>query len=138
MPIREITYTYNLGSKYSVAQIAKWVLAKTPFGLGRIGGSVSLPEAMTIARALVRGERWQPEYYMLHEPEADGPCQFEIVDVKTEDELRWEKQHAIHAAHAELLKRGAAGDAEAAIAYCKAAQENENFFLRTAYAGSAA
>jgi hypothetical protein len=100
-------YKVTAGPLASRKSIAKWLLT--------LPGARSVPVALNTADSLLRG----CELKMLlstEEVEAAGDiCSFE--------EILWENPWVKHMKEQEeyfaLCKRGAAGDVEAAIAYCK-------------------
>ena len=109
----------------SLATIIKWVqeMVKWP--------KLSVYDAKPFAEILKSGEVWHPELNTMHLPdimfghleyhEQMGIC---FVDVIVE-ESDFEKHQKIQKGFWDLCKRGAEGDAEAAIAFCKAEMENK-------------
>lgn len=92
-------------------QLAVWVRDIAP-------NQYTLSEAMYIARCMIRGEGWEPPYeivaYQLERMEGQ-PWSYTITtppNPYVEQIQIWKEQR-------ELLEKAAAGDAEAAIAYCK-------------------
>ena len=106
------TIRYKIRSKnaQTIPELALWV--KNKIGHHHEGIHVYLG----IARNLLNGEVWEKEYCLLKNPEADGPCEFTVSEPVNENVVYFNKQQEFKA----LLKRGAAGDSEAAIEYCKA------------------
>ena len=92
-------------------QLAGWVRDVAP-------DQYTLSEAMQIARYMINGGGWEPPYWIVAyqlERLKNQPWTYTITtppNPYTEQIRIWEEQHA-------LLKKAAAGDAEAAIAYCK-------------------
>lgn len=109
----ELYYTLA-DTSASAINIARWVK-------DRIGDKLALNECLMIAHALQRGERWQPPYYDVHERNATGPCNLVIIPDEKLQALTLERELALW----ELQKRGAEGDAEAAISFCKAIAAGE-------------
>jgi hypothetical protein len=103
-------YTYTLQDQ-SVASLplALWVKRKTR-------GTLHARIVLDITRSLQAGKPWCPGVGIVEDPEDGGMfCSVEIegdVDPYKEMFSKWDEHQA-------LLERGAAGDAEAAIAYCK-------------------
>jgi hypothetical protein len=95
----------------TAAQLAGWVREVAP-------DEYTLAEALYIARCMIRGERWQPPYGIVayglkHLP--SQPWSYTITTPPNpyiEQARLWKEQRA-------LLEKAAAGDADAAIAYCK-------------------
>lgn len=116
----------------SLATIVKWVqaLVKWP--------NLSVYDAKPFADILKSGEVWQPDIGNLNLPnthqgtlefhEQMGICKVDIVI----GESRFEEQRNVQQGYWDLCERGAAGDAEAAIAFCKA--ENEGKVSHGGYA----
>ena len=109
-----IRYTYDLPEgEHTAIEVAQEVRSLWP--------SHSPVAAMTIARALMNGEGWEPPYSEVHYPKSAKILSYDITwppnPYRAQAE-EWRVQH-------ELLKKGAAGDAEAAIAYCLLELNNE-------------
>jgi hypothetical protein len=112
-------------SSTSLSTILKWVqsIVKYP--------KLSVYDAKPFAEILKAGECWHPElntldimvplYGEFRLCEQMGPC---LVKVEVE-ESDFEKDRKIQAEYWELCRRGAEGDAEAAIAFCKAEMANK-------------
>lgn len=83
-------------------------------------------EFLIIARLLMKGEGWEPEVHFLDIDEINaqrnnGPLEFEITELPdeyAEQARRWKEVH-------ELIEKGAVGDAEAAIEYCRRLKAGE-------------
>ena len=109
----------------SLATIIKWVqsIVKYP--------RLSVYDAKTFAEILKAGGVWHPELDTLHLPnplfghyefhEQMGICKVDVVI----EESDFEKGRKIQQGYWDLCKRGAEGDAEAAIAFCKAEMEGK-------------
>ena len=69
-----ITYRYvnRKGIPPSVSQLAEWVAEKDHMA------QWSKDEHHAIARLLLIGGEWKPAYVLLRNPEALGPCDFEL------------------------------------------------------------
>lgn len=102
------TYTHPPGT-HTVAVLARWVRGKTM-------DQLTLPDALCIARSLLRGESWRPLTVSNFAP---GPCHMETEYVKDPYTLNYERRAVEYADGVELALRGAAGDADAAIEFCK-------------------
>jgi hypothetical protein len=103
-------YTYTLQDQ-SIAQLplALWVKRKAR---DRLPAKIVLE----ITRSLLAGDKWVPEAHMVEDPEDGGMfCSVLIEHEPNQYEAlfrQWDE-------HAALLDRAVAGDAEAAIEYCK-------------------
>lgn len=109
----------------SLSTIIKWVqsIVKYP--------KLTVYDAKPFAEILKAGGCWHPElstldiavpfYGEFRLCEQMGPC---LVKVEVE-ESDFEKDRKIQAEYWELCRRGAEGDAEAAIAFCKAEMEGK-------------
>lgn len=102
------TYTHPAGT-HAVSEVARWVRIKTM-------DQLSLPDSLCIARSLLKGESWRPLSVSNFDP---GPCHMETKYVKDPYTLNYEQRVAEYADGVELALRGAAGDTEAAIEFCK-------------------
>jgi hypothetical protein len=114
--MREVKVTINADRDplTTAVQIAQWVRDVCP-------DQYTSADAMMIARYLLHGETWRPEYatFDFSRVGTDELCMIEI-DTSYDDydeELRTAREK--QASYYELLKRGAEGDTDAAIAYCK-------------------
>lgn len=105
----EIRYTLDPKSTISTIALSAWVRLK-------MGTGYSATNCLTVARCLKSGQGWEPPYCAMFEPEAPGPCEFVVTEPVNEYAEYQNKQQALY----DLKVRGASGDAEAAIAYCKA------------------
>lgn len=110
--MKNIRYTLADRS-ISVFELARWVLSK-------VGSQYSSKDALMVARELLNGNGWEPIYNVLQDPEGPGPCYFIVSD--PEDPYRVLLAEAKRLQ--EMLEKGAAGDAEVAIAYCKMVLES--------------
>ena len=122
----ELCYTLT-DTSASTIDVAKWVRE-------RMGDQLLLNECLVVARALQRGERWQPPYYSVHKHDEVGPCAVQVS--YPEDPGREERRlsEEREAALWELQRIGADGNAEAAIAFCKAIAVGEITFYSPPYA----
>ena len=102
------TYRHPPGT-HTVADVARWIRQKA--------SNLTLPDALCIARCLLKGESWRPPWVPAHDDA--GPCHFEKEFVKDEYTLKHEASVAEYAAGKDLAERGSAGDPEAAIEFCK-------------------
>jgi hypothetical protein len=110
----EVRITMKDGASYDAVELAR-VLQK----LGR-SAEWSIREYLYMARCLLRGEGWEPPMHCLDFQELStlrkhGPFNFAFtprVDPYAEEKKRWLEVH-------DLLERACAGDAEAAIDYCR-------------------
>lgn len=122
----ELCYTLTDKSVSSI-DLAKWVR-------DRMGDELMLNECLVIARALQRGETWRPPYYAVRDRDVVGPCAMTTTypdDPHREARrLSEEREQAIWG----LQRKGATGDAEAAIAFCKAITDGELHIYGPAYA----
>ncbi len=110
-----IRYTLRFKVDQTTVELANWVRSK-------MGDQLTLRDCLMVARALKNGEDWEPEFHLLQDPEAVGPCEFDITpDPDDSWAIRAKEQSKLW----ELCERGAAGDAEAAIAWCKAELEGK-------------
>lgn len=105
----EIRYTLDPQKTINTIALASWVRLK-------MGTGYSATNCLTVARYLQSGQGWEPPYCVLFEPQAPGPCEFVVTEPVNEYTEYYNKQQALF----DLKVRGAAGDVEAAIAYCKA------------------
>jgi hypothetical protein len=106
---------YTLTDKdVSTIALAKWINMKT-WGL-----AFSLSEALVIARSLKNGGSWEIDSTEVTPPNEKDPCLGVIQPEPEDDNAAFWKTIQLEIAHCEnLLGRGAAGDIEAAIEYCK-------------------
>lgn len=97
------------------AQLAVWVRAIAP-------DQYTTSEALYIARCLIRGEGWEPPYwnvaYQLKTMKGQ-PWSFTITTPPNDMAIDFEKRSRAYTEGEELARRGAEGDAEAAIEFCK-------------------
>lgn len=103
-------YKVTAGPLANRVGLAKWLLSLPSFD-----GSRSVPKALDMADHLLSGGEFI-RHLSVEEKDAAG-------DICTFEEILWENPYVKHMKEQEeyfaLCKRGAAGDAEAAIAYCK-------------------
>lgn len=103
----------------SIAALAKWIRTVAPREAN------TLTKALTIARTMVFGEAWLSEEYELYRKISPKPRGVAVTKtiIKEKHELKREallaKAKAKEERCKELLRRGAAGDAAAALKYCK-------------------
>lgn len=110
-----IRYTIRLKDEHTAVEIAEWVRRK-------MGHEFSSRDCLMVARALKNGEGWEPPYYSIKHPQTPGPCEFVLTpDPENAWEVREHEQDCLW----ELARKGAEGDAEAAIAFCKAELNGE-------------
>ena len=78
-----------------------------------------------VAKCLINGETWRPTLGSIHIPNIDKSEHLNLVfpesEIDKDSRLRREQQTE----YWELGRRGAAGDAEAAIAFCKLEMEGK-------------
>ena len=100
----------------SVSLLAKWV-RKALYNEPN-----SIAKALMIARTMVFGESWSPDMYLesLVPPPPDTVVVTK-VEVLEEHDIRRAEHLAKIKSQKNLLQRAVAGDAEAAIEYCKLA-----------------
>jgi hypothetical protein len=99
----------------TAAKLAGWVRDVAP-------DQYTLAEAMSIARSLIRGEAWEPPYEVVAyelEQLKNQPWSYTITMPPDGAAIRFEQRQKLYAEGEELAKRGAAGDAEAAIKFCQ-------------------
>ena len=105
-------YKVNAGPLANRVGLAKWLLSIQSFAGS---SSRSVPLALTMADHLLGGGEII-RHLSIEDKDAAG-------DICTFEEILWENPYVKHMKEQEeyfaLCKRGAAGDAEAAIAYCK-------------------
>jgi hypothetical protein len=105
----------------TAAQLAGWVRDVAP-------DQYTVTEAMYIARCLIRGEGWEPPYWNVAyqlERLKDQPCSYTITTPPNDMAIQFERGVRLYAEGKELAERGAAGDAEAAIEFCKRFQAGD-------------
>jgi hypothetical protein len=115
---------YTLRDKdIETIELTRWVRKQMP--------KYSTYDAIMTARSLKNGERWNPPIDDIKEWRDAGPCDY----VTTPDpENIWEMRDAKYQAHHDLGKRGAEGDAQAAIEFCKLYLNGELNYLGAAFA----
>jgi hypothetical protein len=99
----------------TAAQLAGWVRDVAP-------DKYTLTEAMYIARCMIRGEGWEPPYWNVAyqlKTMKDHPCSYTITTPVNDMAIQHEKRSRMYTEGEELARRGAEGDAEAAIEFCK-------------------
>ena len=112
--VEEIRITLKEGAEYDAIELAKLI--------GRIArpGQWTARDYLYMARCLLRGEGWEPplgslDLEQLSHQRRNGPFEFKLTmreDPYAAEKKRWLEVH-------ELLERACAGDAEAAIDYCR-------------------
>jgi hypothetical protein len=103
------------------SELAGWVRRIAP-------NQYTTADALYIARCLIRGEGWEPPYYTVIfqlEREKNQPWTYTVTTPPNDMAIAFEKRSRLYAEGEELSKRGAAGDAEAAIEFCKRFQAGE-------------
>jgi hypothetical protein len=113
----EVVYKLKESPDYTMAKmvkVARWIDSICP-------GRYTPRRVAALARTLVAGSAWTPEYHYLRGDflSEDGPCTFEVKEELDEEDIRerdyakeWTKVNA-------MLEAGANGVAVEAIAYCK-------------------
>jgi hypothetical protein len=110
--MRSITFTL-IDKNINTIELASWVKELRHPALS----SMRAQEALDIARDLKGGKTWGPSYTTIFfQPRAPSPCSALIKDPEQDEQ---DANFARDMMHAGLLKRGASGDAEAAIEYCR-------------------
>lgn len=106
LPFKQLTAIY-------VAQVIRRISSN----------AYSIAEALMIARALLKGEGWEPPYdvVMYGLQNLEHPFEFKTNVQEQEDRARAEREEHIaeYKRGEELAKLGAEGDISAAIAFCK-------------------
>ena len=97
----------------SVAELAKWIRKV-------IDGPNTISRALTLARTIIFGESWSPEFYFeTLVPAPPKGVTVTKVNVLDEDDLLDIERRAKAEFQQNLLQRAVGGDAEAAIEYCR-------------------
>jgi hypothetical protein len=109
----EVKYTLK-DTSISAPDLAKWVKQRVP--------SFTAPDCLYVARCLIKGEEWSPPIDKINEYLDVGPCSMNIIP---DPDNHWEVFFAEEKVYSDLLKDGAAGNAQAAIEYCKAVIEGK-------------
>ena len=103
-------YKVTAGQLASRMSVAKWLLS-----LGSFASSRSVPKAMNMADNLLGGGEFKMHLSSEEKDAAGDICSFE--------EILWVNPYVEHfkqqREYFDLRDRGAAGDVESAIAYCK-------------------
>jgi len=120
------TYRHPAGT-HTAADIARWLRQE-------FGNEYTLSEAMCIARCLLKGESWRPEY--VRNQKNVGPCHLEVVIVESAAEKSWREARERQLYFDEVLQKALAGDAEAAFEYCRGVRDNL-VLQHACYAGGA-
>jgi hypothetical protein len=108
-----MNYKLSVSPNFSRLMFAKWVLTLSQF---RNGNPVmSVPRALEMADDLIRGGVF--EAFLFKEEKELGEAFCTITEIPYVDPYAEDRR--IQAEYFALRDRGAAGDAEAAIAYCK-------------------
>jgi hypothetical protein len=105
----------------TAAQLASWVRLLAP-------DQFTLAEAMHIARYMIEGGGWEPPYWSVAynlERLKGQPWSYTITTPPNEMAINFEKHSRAYKAGVELAALGAAGDAEAAIEFCKRFQAGD-------------
>ena len=123
------TLRYTLDdTAITASELGRWVWE-------RMGRKLPSRECLAIARSLLDGGVWEPQSHSISDRESAGPCSYTIIpdpDPELEAFLERKRQWADNAV---LLNKAVAGDAEAAITYCRKIASGEiNFAV---YAGAA-
>src|SRR4051812_281030 len=101
----EITVKENV----SAVALAKWIRSVT---------SYALRDALCLAQRMINGETWHVE--SINSRVVDNPyANIEIIWCPSSEELYFEEMRVEFKRQRGLLERGAAGDVDAAIEYCK-------------------
>lgn len=103
-----------IDSEITSGELAKWVRKVAP-------AQYTLIEAMAIARDLINGKVWEPPYgavaYQLQNLK-NQPWTYTITTPPNPMREAYEERRRVYEEGQELARRGAEGDAEAAIAFC--------------------
>jgi hypothetical protein len=105
-----MNYTLTIGQNFNRIEFAKWVLT-----LQYYQNNKSVPWSLKMADDLIGG--WGLQFYLTQEEKAAGESFCNVTEVVYIDPYAAERK--IQAEYFALRDRGAAGDIEAAIAYCK-------------------
>ena len=109
----------------SIAVLAKWirqVISDEPN---------SISKALTVARTMVFGESWSPNVFVESmTPEPPKGVIITKVNVLEEADLQEIELRAKVASQQNLLQRAVAGDASAAIEYCRLAEAGKIIRVR--------
>ena len=96
-------------------QLAVWVRAVAP-------DQFTTAEALHIARYMIEGGGWEPPYWNVAyqlKTLKNQPWTYTITTPPNEDAINFEKRSRMYTEGEELARRGAEGDAGAAIEFCK-------------------
>jgi hypothetical protein len=121
--IESVRITMKDGAGYDAVELTK-LLQKLI-----VPGEFTSRELLYIARCLMNGEGWEPSlmslcFNELSHQRRNGPLNFKFTkreDPAAEQKQRWLETH-------ELLERACAGDAEAAIEYCRRVKDGRISF----------
>lgn len=102
-------YTVTSNPMSTRTGLAKWVRSLRGMSI------TSVPQALMVADDLLNGCRF--ELYLSAEEKAAGDALCTITEIVVENP--WKAHFDEQARYHELCTRGAAGDVEAAIAFCK-------------------
>jgi hypothetical protein len=101
------TITFTLRDKINNVDLARWIR--------KVYSGLTSQQCLIILRRLRRGGTWEIACGSCYDYE-NGPCDFVVncaeIDYWDDVVKKWDF-------HSDLLKRGADGDAQAAIEYCK-------------------
>lgn len=100
--------------------MAKWILTHAPSDM-----KLRSSDAMYIVDVILKGETWRPEYCCIDRNAYETNPYFNVEFIGTEEEDPWAERIALQESYWELCRKGAAGDAEAAMAFCKLEMENK-------------
>lgn len=98
--------------------MVKWLMANTNWHI-----RPTASELMYIVDCILKGETWRPDYALIDRKAYELSPYFNVEFVKIEDP--WAERIALQESYWELCRKGAAGDAEAAMAFCKLEMENK-------------
>ena len=87
-------------------------------------GEYTSREPLMIARCLLKGEGWEPPVSALLLDQVrfhslNGPFKLEVKDFEDETRAAYRESAERARIHRDLLERGATGDVDAAIEYCR-------------------
>lgn len=101
-----------LDKSIDVMQVASWVKYVTSVD------HFTLPERLCIARCLLKGERWSPSPWCFDVTKANSYQHWDVKVTNAESD-RYTNYYKEQQGYFALMRKGAEGDAEAAIEYCK-------------------
>jgi hypothetical protein len=106
-----------LDKSIDVMQVASWVKWTT-------GEQFTSADRLCIARCLLSGERWSPLSSYFDVTKANSYPHWDVTVTNAESD-RYTNYYKEQQGYFALMRKGAEGDAEAAIAYCKLEAEGK-------------